>query len=207
MPDTAAFNVLIADTGNYNAFVHTTTASNKIDNKTILDHPDLNGNPDAVIITTYNWNPGGRVLGIDNPHITGVQYLQAIDQWAIFNEDMTEMPDSASFNVIFEKQPEPDPEPLNIESNPLTKDDISLNVYTSAINSDIRLDFSLNHEGSALIQMYSTQGQLIETLTDELLQAGPHSLTFDGSALHSGYYLITLKTKYGVVTQGFSIVK
>ncbi len=208
VPQYAAFNVLVADTSEYIAFTHTTTSSNKLEYRTLIDHPDLNDNPDAIILITQFWNPDGSYFdGVINPHEVGVQYVSAVDKWAIFNEDMAEMPDSASFKVVIEKQPEPDPEPLSIVNNPLTKDNISLNVYTHTVSQDIYIDFILHQEENITVQLYSVQGQLMETVPGDVFEAGPHTLTIDGSTYKAGYYLVTLTTKHSVVTQGVSVFK
>ena len=54
------------------------------------------GNPDAVILVTPNWNPGGQG-GLYHDHPIGVYYC--LDRWAIFNQDMAPMPLGAAFNV------------------------------------------------------------------------------------------------------------
>jgi hypothetical protein len=80
------------------AFVHDATAENVSANSTYLDHPLLNGNPNAVVYVTQNWNPGGSG-GKYNDHPIGVWYNGSRDRWAIFNQDREPMPEDASFNV------------------------------------------------------------------------------------------------------------
>ncbi len=89
-PD-ARFNVVAFAPGS-NAFVHTAAAGNIINNYTELDHPRLNGNPDARLLVTANW------FGTYNPHAIGVFYTGA--RWAIFNQDLADMPAGAAFNVL-----------------------------------------------------------------------------------------------------------
>ena len=78
-------------------FVHIATAASILSNATVMDHPLTNGNPNAIIIVTPNWNPGG-VGGIQNDHPIGVEYTGG--QWWIFNQDGAAMPTGAAFNVI-----------------------------------------------------------------------------------------------------------
>jgi hypothetical protein len=101
MPVGASFNVLvpISDT---TVFVHEATAGNSSGNSTFLDHPLLNGRPNAKILITQNWNPGGGLGGTYNAHPVGVWYSVAYGKWAIFNEDGTVMPAGAAFNVLVE---------------------------------------------------------------------------------------------------------
>jgi hypothetical protein len=81
-------------------FVHEATVGNSSGNSTYLDHPLLNGSPNAKILITQNWNPGGGLGGTDNPHFVGVWYSSGSDRWAIFNQDGASMPVGASFNVL-----------------------------------------------------------------------------------------------------------
>jgi NADH:ubiquinone oxidoreductase subunit len=98
MPTGAAFNVLIPATG-AGAFVHTATAANITGNWTTIDHPLTNDNPNAIVLVTQNWNPGG-VSGTYNDHPIGVWYYSSIGKWAIFNQDIASMPTGADFNVL-----------------------------------------------------------------------------------------------------------
>ena len=99
MPVDAAFNVLIPATGT-NVFVHTATAANIDDNVTYIDHPLTNKYPNAIVLVTQNYNPGG-VGGEYNDQAIGVWYSSAAQKWAVFNQDTTaDMPVDAAFNVI-----------------------------------------------------------------------------------------------------------
>jgi hypothetical protein len=99
MPPDAAFAVFVPRPG-ANVFVHEATAENTSGNSTFLDHPILNNTPTARFVVTQNWNPGGGLSGVYNPHNIGVAYDDLGDRWAIFNQDAVSMPEGASFNVI-----------------------------------------------------------------------------------------------------------
>jgi hypothetical protein len=98
MPVGADFNVLIPPTG-ADAFVHKATAANITGNSTFIDHPLTNNNPNAIVLVTQNWNPGGAG-GTYNDHAIGVWYYSTIGKWGIFNQDLTIMPQDAAFNVL-----------------------------------------------------------------------------------------------------------
>ncbi len=98
MPVGASFNVLIPPPG-ANVFIHKATSGNIFGSSTFIDHPLLNGNPNAVFLVTQNQKPGG-VDGAYNNHAIGVWYDSAQNKWAIFNEDGVAMPDDANFNVM-----------------------------------------------------------------------------------------------------------
>ncbi len=97
MPTGAGFNVLIPPTG-ADVFVHSATAANLAGNSTYIDHPLANGNPNAIVLVTQNWNPGG--VGTYNNHPTGVWYYGWAKKWAVFNQDLAAMPSGADFNVL-----------------------------------------------------------------------------------------------------------
>ncbi len=98
MPEGASFNVLIVTTDS-GAFVHTATAANISANWSYIDHPLANGNPNAMVHVTQNWNPGGAG-GMYNDHPVGVWYHSAAQKWAVFNQDREAMPEGAAFNVV-----------------------------------------------------------------------------------------------------------
>jgi len=79
-------------------FVHTTTAGNSSGNVTYIDHPDLNGDPDARIVVSHNWNPSDGT-GVYNDQATGVWYDSGPEQWTIFNEDLSNITPDSSYNV------------------------------------------------------------------------------------------------------------
>jgi hypothetical protein len=96
IPVGAAFNVIIPTTG-AGVFVHTATAGNSFDDYTMIDNPLTNGNPNAIVFVTPNFNPGGGA-GVYSDYKIGVFYTGS--KWAIFNQDGgTAIPVNASFNV------------------------------------------------------------------------------------------------------------
>jgi serine protease len=91
-PVNAQYNVVVND-----GFVHraSSTSASYI---TTIDNPYANGNPNAVLIVTQNWNPGGGLFsGVYNNHPIGVWYDGS--HWTIYNEDFAAIPPNAAFNV------------------------------------------------------------------------------------------------------------
>lgn len=80
-------------------FVHTATAANSLNYSTYIDHPDLNGNPDAVFMFNHVWGSGGFY----NNKAQGIFYTGS--EWAIFNEDLTDMQEGASFTIYIPNNP------------------------------------------------------------------------------------------------------
>jgi len=96
MPAGVTFNVHPCDP-NDGAYIHFANSSNTTLNYTILDNPNLNGQPGAKLLVTHNWNPAGATPTY-NPHPIGVWYTGS--RWAIFNQDLAAMPTTIAFNVL-----------------------------------------------------------------------------------------------------------
>ncbi len=70
-------------------FVHRAVPENTRANSTYLDHPLINGDPNAILYVTQNWNPGGGD-GTYNSHPIGVWYGPNIQRWAIFKRSCSD---------------------------------------------------------------------------------------------------------------------
>jgi hypothetical protein len=79
-------------------FVHYAEPLNTTGDRTYLDNPLTNGEPDAVLAVTQNRSPGGG-RGASNDHPIGVLYDADARKWAIHNKDDAPMPDGAAFNI------------------------------------------------------------------------------------------------------------
>jgi hypothetical protein len=79
-------------------FVHYAGLLNTARNYTYLDDPLTNGEPDATLSVTQNWNPGGG-RGVYNDHPVDVLYDANLEKWAVLNRDGASMPRGAAFNI------------------------------------------------------------------------------------------------------------
>lgn len=77
-------------------YIHFATPANTYGDYTQLNNSSFNGNPNAVLIVTPNWNPGG-IGGVYDNHPIGVFY--SAPYWYIFNEDFAPIPNGAAYNV------------------------------------------------------------------------------------------------------------
>jgi hypothetical protein len=96
VPDGTTFQVVIP--GGPEKFVHRAEPENITENSTYLDDPLVNGEPEAILSVTQNWNPGGGG-GTYNDHPVAVRYNAGREKWAIYNTDGSAMPEGAAFNV------------------------------------------------------------------------------------------------------------
>ena len=98
MPVGAAFNVLILPNDS-RSFFHLSDNQNRSGYATYLDHPALNGHPNAIPFITQNTVHGGNIYNI-NPRLNGVWYDTSRNQWAIVNLNQVTMPYNAPYNVL-----------------------------------------------------------------------------------------------------------
>jgi len=96
VPVGSAFEVAVppAEEG----FVHRAELLNIVGNATYIDDPLVNGEPEAGVSVTQNWNPGGG-NGVYNDHPVGVGYDEDVGSWFVYNTDNARMPDGAAFNI------------------------------------------------------------------------------------------------------------
>jgi hypothetical protein len=81
------------------SFVHRATGANSRGDYTYLDHPSINGDPDAVVLVvpaSSRRNAGGDAYG----HNIGVWYEPGERKWAVFNQDLAPVPAGSAFGVV-----------------------------------------------------------------------------------------------------------
>src|SRR5581483_4118306 len=89
------------------AFIHQATAANIAaapcgsSQCTLIDHPLINDDPNAILIVTPNYTPPGVAGYVYNNHPIGVCFCGT--HWVIFNQDTAAMPVNAAFNVLVVK--------------------------------------------------------------------------------------------------------
>lgn len=82
-------------------FIWTTTSANTSAFVTGIDNGATNGQPNAILFVTPNDTPGGVCGCTLDPAPIGVIYnLFGGNRWAIYNEDESNMPVGAQFNVL-----------------------------------------------------------------------------------------------------------
>src|SRR5215210_8113190 len=96
VPAGATFEVVVPRA--FATFVHRAGVLNTANNYTYLDNELTNGEPEAVLSVTQNWNPGGG-RGVYNDHPIDTVYDAKLKKWAVLNRDGAPMPKGASFNI------------------------------------------------------------------------------------------------------------
>ncbi len=153
---------------------HVATAGNISSNWTVIDHPLLNGDPDAMFVFTHNWGTSGTSANVVMDNTMGVWYDGS--NWAIFTEDLTAMPQDAEFDIyVFDPT-------LSVTDNSID----GLTYFPNPVQSSFNLN--ANTEISSVVifdvlgkQVFSQQGDAL-------------SMQMDLSALATGTYLAQVQS-------------
>lgn len=100
MPANASFNVMVGATKSGGGVVALQTANAKnADGGTQINSKTTNGDPNAVVFVTPNYNPKGKggTYDLSEP---GVYYNSASSETTVFNEDGQPVPAKTAFNVV-----------------------------------------------------------------------------------------------------------
>jgi hypothetical protein len=79
--------------------------------------------------------------------------------------------------------------------------------YPNPFNPSTVIRFSLPHIEQAKLTIYDVTGRQVKVLTNEVLNAGEHRVTFDGSTLSSGVYFARLESGYRMQTEKLVLIK
>ncbi len=83
----------------------------------------------------------------------------------------------------------------------------ALSAYPNPFRTRSSLRFTLGKASPVWLAIYDVLGREVAVLTDGVLDAGPHEVTFDGSDLPSGVYLWRLEANDWVETGRLTIVR
>jgi hypothetical protein len=79
--------------------------------------------------------------------------------------------------------------------------------YPNPFNSSTVIRFALPKMEQVKLTVYDVTGREVKVLTDDVLIAGEHRLTFDGSALASGVYFARLEAGKNLRTEKMVLLK
>jgi hypothetical protein len=103
-------------------------------------------------------------------------------------------PDTIAYNAI---------NPSNI----LHPSSFTLSAYPNPFNPQTTLSFTLPQQGNVKLDIFDVNGRKVKELTDEVLSAGEHHVTFDGSSLPSGIYFARMNFAGTTQTQKLLLLK
>ncbi|RQW78538.1 MAG: T9SS C-terminal target domain-containing protein, partial [Geobacter sp.] len=87
-----------------------------------------------------------------------------------------------------------------------TRYELSQN-YPNPFNPETNIEFALPMSARVKLSVYNVLGQAVATLVDGQVEAGYHSVTFDGSYLTSGVYFYRLETGNTVLSNKMVLMK
>ncbi|HEY3295176.1 MAG TPA: T9SS type A sorting domain-containing protein [bacterium] len=82
-----------------------------------------------------------------------------------------------------------------------------LSAYPNPFNPATTLAFTLPNSGKLSLEIYDVMGRQVQTLSDGFLEAGEHSLRFDGTALPSGIYFARIQSGEFTATHKLLLLK
>ncbi|MBR9917083.1 T9SS type A sorting domain-containing protein [bacterium] len=183
-----AFNVVfLAKPEDFNSYVHTVDGDNIDEYTTVLDHPKLNNNPDAKIIITQLWNPGGTAQGKYNDHPVGVYYNGT--HWTIYQEDDTYMNPGIAFNVLIINDKD------QTNSNHEIMEVPSLRIGPNPVQQGDYFTLGLYNEHSDVvtIEIINLDGRVVKSEVLNNQRVIVHR--FSTAGLPQGMYLVSVRSK------------
>ncbi|MBA3985499.1 MAG: T9SS type A sorting domain-containing protein [Flavobacteriales bacterium] len=186
IPQGAAFFILVEGVG-VQRTRHLATAANITAATTAIDHPILNGNPDAVFIVSHVYGGMGSGSQVDINRVFGVYYNPDISRWTVFFQNLDPMIEGAAFNLFIY-----DPT-LNIEENSIT----DLSFYPNPVQNVVT--FSAK-EIIDTITIFDMQGRKIEHY---LIESA--TIQINISHLASGNYIAKITS--GTANQNVKFIK
>ncbi|WP_339696118.1 T9SS type A sorting domain-containing protein [uncultured Marixanthomonas sp.] len=178
VPLGAAFKVLVDGGVGSTRTEHTSSASNITGNWTIIDHSDLNGNPDATFVMSHYWGVNGAPSQVYLDAVLGVWYTGS--NWAIYTEDTSiAFPEDVAFDIIIAPQ-----EVLSVEENKLAT---TVKMYPNPANDVVTIAANTTITS---VEIYNLLGQNIATAKSN----GDNILQIDVSNYAAGNYLAKVTT-------------
>jgi hypothetical protein len=93
------------------------------------------------------------------------------------------------------------------DDNILPKDIILYQNYPNPFNPNTNISFYLPQSSIVKLEVFNVLGESVETIANEELSSGFHSVTFNASNLASGIYLISLQTSQIILMKKMILLK
>ncbi len=79
--------------------------------------------------------------------------------------------------------------------------------YPNPFNPTTTIDYAIPEASDVKLSIYDISGHLVETLVDELNQAGTHKVKWDASKYSSGIYIYRLESSHGIHSRKMVLIK
>jgi hypothetical protein len=98
-----------------------------------------------------------------------------------------------------------DQTPSLVNNIHMTKPEVSN--FPNPFKTNTTIEFQTHTTSHVLLTVYNQTGQIINTLVDQTLAPGSHSVDFNGNSLPGGIYFYKLQVDYSVTTKKMILVK
>lgn len=180
IPLDASFNVLVQGSGG-TTHRHQALLANINGNYTIIDHPSLNGNPNATFVISHYWGILGASSQVLLDKVLGVYYDGA--NWAVYTEDSSTMPEGIVFDLNIVGQ----------TLGTLTNEIAEITAYPNPTSNNITIAAK---QKINTIVIYNLLGQEVKNITD----IESNSIVINLSELASGSYFAKIQADYSLQT-------
>lgn len=168
---------------NATVFTHRTTSTNIDSYLTEIDNPLVNGNPNAILFITHQYDNAGPVY-LEAP--TSVRYDASAGKWLIYSDDLTYlMPKDLKFNVLVAGE---FPTAINNTRNKTE------NVITNLVGKSIEIN-SIGDAKITNVKCYNLSGAMCASSHFN----NTNTATINCQNLATGMYLVQTQTSKGVV--------
>jgi hypothetical protein len=79
--------------------------------------------------------------------------------------------------------------------------------YPNPFNPTTQIQYEIPQQSDVLLTVYDMSGRQVATLVNGSVQAGVHTVNFDGSSLASGVYMYRLRACNSVLSRKLTIIK
>ncbi len=177
------FNIVLPGSGS-TTMTHISNNSNMEVNQTRLDHPLLNGNPDATFVFEHYYGVGGSSTNVDFPHFLSSRYDNNTNQWTIYTTDGSFFVENVAFHVVIA--------PRQILGTEDTQIDIAVTLYPNPAKNQttIKTNSIVNK-----VSVFNILGQEIFNTDNDTAE-----LQLDLSNWEIGTYFAKVQTESGLQT-------
>lgn len=169
---------------NATVLTHRTTSANVDSYLTEIDNPLINGNPNAILFISHEYDNLGTVY-LDAP--TSVRYDASVGKWLIYSDDLSYiMPTNAKFNVLVAGE-----FPTAINNTNAKENE---NINTRLVGNNIQIN-SIGDAKIASVKCYNLSGAICASSQFN----NTNTATINCQNLATGLYLVQTQTSKGVV--------
>jgi hypothetical protein len=152
--------------------------------------------------------------GTNIPQITNMEFIDdfsmQVDYWIATGPGQGPPNGNGYFDQVILTVDPPDND-INISSNTLPEctlecetsqtnpQSLQCSVFPNPITCGASINFSTLEFGSVTVQVFDITGRIVETLLEEPVEAGNHSINWISDDIASGVYFILLKTTSGTI--------